>query len=395
MSSESPLIKRIKRHVIGRRREYFAVTAPGFEKLCLKELHAFAPDNLAASAGTGGVGFMGRLQECYLANLNLRTASRILMRIETVYATSFGQLQKKLSNISWELFLKADPLPQLHVTTRHCRLYHTEAISERLLKAIAARKENNEFMAAGKELPFSSQNIYVRGIDDRFTVSIDSSGENLYKRGIKKHVGTAPLRETAAAAALMLAGYTGSEPLLDPMCGTGTFALEAALMAKNIPPGWFREFAFRDWPSYQPKRWEYLKQESEKRISAPQKSLILASDIDRDACQQLKQCLQQFNLADTVNVMNTDFFKIDRQQFPDRPGFVAINPPYGRRIGTKVQSEKLISMICTRLRDSFKGWRLILFAPAKHVVQSVPFRLKKYSYRHGGLKLKLMIGIIK
>ena len=191
MSVESPLTKRIKRHVIGRRREYFAVTAPGCEKLCLNELRSLALDNLAASAGTGGVSFKGRLLECYLANLHLRTANRILMRIETVHATSFNQLQKKLSDISWELFLKADQVPQIHVTTRHCRLYHTEAISERVLKAIADRKKNTAFMVSGKNIPFLSQNIYVRGVDDRFTVSIDSSGDHLHKRGLKRHPGKA------------------------------------------------------------------------------------------------------------------------------------------------------------------------------------------------------------
>ena len=388
-------MKRIKRHVVGRRRTYFAATAPGFEKLCLDEMRSLELFNEEASEVPGGVDFKGRLQDCYLANLHLRTANRMLMRIETVSATHFSQLQKKLSDISWELFLRADQVPQMHVATRHCKLYHTEAISERLLKAIAARKKNIEFMAPAQELSFSPQNIYVRGVDDRFTVSIDSSGENLYKRGIKKHAGTAPLRETTAAAALMLAGYTASEPLIDPMCGTGTFALEAALMAKNIPPGWFRDFAFMGWPSYQPKRWEYLKHDSEKRIVAPQTSLILASDKDSAACRQLNRCLQQFNLDDTVTVSNTDFFKIDRQQFPGQRGLVAINPPYGRRIGTKPESEKLYAMICSRLQEAFKGWRLILIAPGKRTAKNVPFRLKKYPYRHGGLKLKLMVGIIK
>jgi putative N6-adenine-specific DNA methylase len=231
-------------------------------------------------------------------------------------------------------------------------------------------------------------------VDDRFTISIDSSGVNLYKRGIKKHPGSAPLRETTAAAALLLAGYTGSEPLVDPMCGTGTFALEAALMAKNIPPGYFRDFAFMGWPSYQHKRWEYLKHESEKRIVVPKTSLILASDKDSAACRQLSQCLQQFNLDDTVTVLNTDFFKIAEQQVPDQRGLIAINPPYGRRIGTKPESEKLYSKICARLQESFKGWRLILFAPGKRLAQNMPFRLKKYPYRHGGLKLNLMVGVI-
>jgi putative N6-adenine-specific DNA methylase len=151
MSSESPLTKRIKRHVIGRRREYFGVTAPGFEKLCLNELRAYTPDDSAVIEGAGGVTFKGHLQDCYLANLNLRTAGRILMRIESMHATHFGQLKKKLSDIAWELFLRTTPLPNVHVTTRHCKLYHSDAISERLLEAIDTRKKDHEFIAPGEK----------------------------------------------------------------------------------------------------------------------------------------------------------------------------------------------------------------------------------------------------
>ena len=395
MPAEASFSKRIRRHVIGRKREYFAVTAPGFEKLCLKELQSLEPDHLTASTETGGVAFKGRLHDCYLANLNLRTASRILMRIETLHATHFGHLQKKLSDIPWELFLKSDPLPQVHVTTRHCKLYHSRAIAERLLTAVATRKKNAAFIEPEKEFKTALQTIHVRGVDDRFIVSIDSSGENLYKRGIKKHSGTAPLRETAAAAALMLAGYTGCEPLFDPMCGSGTFALEAALMARNIPPGLFRDFAFTQWPSYQHKRWTYIRQESENRIVAPQTGLIFASDKNEKACRQLKQCLQQFKLDDTVSVSHTDFFGIDRNQINEKPGFIAINPPYGRRIGTRQESVQLYSKIFSRLQKSFKGWRLILMVPGKLTAQNVKWRFNNYPYRHGGLRLNLMIGIIE
>ncbi len=395
MPSESPLTKRIKRHVIGRRREYFAVTAPGFENLCLKELQSLELTRLTASEETGGVAFKGRLQDCYIANLSLRTASRILMRIETLHATHFGQLQKKFSQIPWELFLRNDSLPQVHVTTRHCKLYHSRAISERLLTAIATRQKTVEFLAPDKKSENLPQTIHIRGVDDRFIVSIDSSGENLYKRGIKKHGGTAPLRETTAAAALMLAGYTGAEPLVDPMCGSGTFALEAALMAKNTPSGLFRDFAFMGWPSYQHKRWEYLKQQAQKQIVTPKAGLIFASDKNEKACQQLSRCLHQFGLDDTVTVSHADFFEIDRNQISEKPGFIAINPPYGRRIGTKRESTELFSRIINRLQKSFKGWQLILLVPGKLSAQNLQLRLKHYPYWHGGLKLNLMVGFIE
>jgi putative N6-adenine-specific DNA methylase len=395
MSFESPLTKRIKRHVIGRRRDYFAVTTPGFETLCLNELLSSVPDHLAASADTGGIAFKGRLQECYLANLNLRTANRILMRIETVAATCFSHLQQKLSEIPWELFLKADQVVQAHVTTRHCKLYHTGAISERILTSIEARKKNREFMVGDENSPGLPQNIYVRGVDDRFTVSIDSSGERLYKRGLKQHAGTAPLRETLAAVSLSLAGYSGKEPLIDPMCGAGTYSLEAALMVKKIPPGWFRKFAFMQWPAYRTKRFEYLKRQFKDNFVRPEKPMIFASDKDPLACRQLERCTRKFGLSDTVSINNADFFDLVPSDFTDQPGLITINPPYGRRIGSRQESSEMFQAICERLAREYKGWKLALIAPSKQLQQKVPFKLKTYPLLHGGLTLKLMVGRIR
>ncbi len=381
--------------MIGRRREYFAATAPGFERLCLNKLHSLTPDNLAASAEPGGVGFKGRLQECYLANLKLRTANRILMRIVTVTAFRFSQLQEKLSNIPWELFLKADQVPQTHVTTRHCRLYHTEAISERISEAIAAREKTTAFMASDEKLQGLPQNIYVRGIDDRFTVSIDSSGDSLYKRGLKQHTGKAPLRETLAAASLYLADYSGKEPLVDPMCGTGTFSLEAALIAKKIPPGWFREFAFMQWPACRARRFEYLKRQCRDYFVQPEKPLIFASDKDPLACRRLEHCTRHFGISDAVRTTNTDFFELVPGDFTVQPGIVTLNPPYGRRIGTRKESMEIFQAICERLMRKYKGWKLILIVPSRQLEKKVPFKLKKYPLMHGGLTLKLMVGKVR
>jgi putative N6-adenine-specific DNA methylase len=317
------------------------------------------------------------------------------MRIETVNATSFSQLQKKLSDISWELFLRADQVPQMHVTTRHCRLYHTEAISERILKAIAARKTNTEFMAPAEKLPLSPQNIYVRGVDDHFTVSIDSSGDRLHKRGLKRHSGKAPLRETIAAAALLLSGYDGIKPLIDPMCGTGTFSLEAALMAKNIPPGWFREFAFMRWPSFRQTQWEYLKRQCEMHFTSPETPLIFASDKDPSAGRRLKKCLIQHNLLDAVNVAQKNFLHFSPRELTDQTGMIAINPPYGRRMGNLEESEQFFLSICAKLEQEYMGWKLVLIAPSKLLEKKVPFKLKTYPLFHGGLILKLMVGNIR
>jgi len=394
MPSETPLSKRIKRHIIGRSRPYFAATAPGFESLCFEELKALGLLAENPSAIPGGVAFKGRLIDCYRANLHLRTANRILMRIHNFKATSFSQLESKTAKIPWDLYLPSKSSPQIHTTTRHCRLYHSDAISQRLMKSISKHLLNGTDNGGQQEEIMSEPTIFVRGVDDQFTISIDSSGDNLYKRGLKIHPGTAPLRETIAAAALLQAGYRGTEPLIDPMCGTGTFSLEAALMAKNIPSGWFREFAYMKWPSFQRKKLEYLKQQCQMNFTRQQAPTIFASDKDPTACKRLAQRLTKNQLTDAINVISQDFFDFQPQNLTDQIGLVAINPPYGRRLENREKSDQLFIQICTHLKRGYRGWKLILISPNKKLAQKVPFKLTKHPISHGGLRPVMMIGTI-
>ena len=395
MQTEISLSKRIKRHIIGRTRNYFIASPPGFETLCAKELASLGLSVQHVSVVPGGVEFKGRLDDCYLANLNLRTANRNLLRLDAFKASNFKQLEKRLAEIPWELYLSHQNTFKIHATVKHCRLYHTGAIEKRFLESIANGLPAIAINDEHAQDPVSPQQIFVRGSDDHFTVSLDSSGDNLYKRGLKKHTGMAPLRETLAAASLLLAGYSGKEPLVDPMCGAGTYSLEAALMAKKIPPGWFREFAFMQWPAYRLKRFEYLKRQFEDYFVQPEKPLIFASDKDPLACRQLEQCTRQFGLSDTISINNADFFELVPGDFADRPGLVTINPPYGRRIGTRPESMALFQAICDKLAREYTGWRLVLIAPGKLLEKKVPIKLKTYPLFHGGLVLKLMVGNIR
>jgi putative N6-adenine-specific DNA methylase len=253
---------------------------------------------------------------------------------------------------------------------------------------------NGNFGREEISLPLADTTIFVRGVDDRFTISIDSSGDNLHKRGLKRHHGKAPLRETIAAAALLLAGYSGTEPLIDPMCGTGTFSLEAALMVKNVPPGWYRKFAFMEWPSFRRKQWEYLKRLCEKEFVRPEAPLVFASDKDPAACRKFQKCVREFGLTDTITVFEKTFFELEPEEMTDRLGLIAINPPYGRRFGTLQESAKLFQTICAKLQQVFKGWKLVLIAPSTQLADKIPFKLEAHIFRHGGLKLTLMVGKI-
>ena len=394
MLTEPTILKRIKRHVVGRNRRYFIVSPPGFEDLCLKELMAFPLTAHNASVIPGGIEFVGHLHDCYLANLYLHTANRVLMRICQMKAANFKELEKRASEIPWELFLQPNAQPKIHTTAKHCRLYHTDAISERISNGIAKSWVKWDIDKDHGVEGVAVQTIFVRGVNDRFTLSIDSSGEHLHRRGLKRHSGKAPLRETIAAAALLLAGYTGRDPLVDPMCGSGAFSLEAALMVKNVPPGWYREFAFMHWPSFQPKRWAYLKRQAEESFAGPSKPIIFASDSDRSACLRLNQCIQRVNLTDTIHVSQQDFFEVEPDQISARPGFIALNPPYGRRLGESKKIEALFRSICRRLKKRYKGWKLVLIAPSNVHSNKIPFKVNEYSIYHGGLKLRLMVGKI-
>ena len=391
---ETRLSKRIKRHVTGRRRTYFAAASPGFEQLCLKELSALDLPIEDITAVTGGVEFKGRLLDCYQANLRLRTANRILMRIDQFKATSFRQLEKKAAGVPWELFLSAKLIPRIHVTTGHCRLYHKDAIGDRFLSAISKHRSDAGFASDERRRVPSEQTIFVRGVDDRFTISIDSSGDHLHKRGLKRHYGRAPLRETLAAAALLMTGYSGSQPLIDPMCGTGTFSLEAALMVKNIPPGWFREFAFMEWPSYGRKRWDYLKRQHQMLFTSHERPVIFASDEDAAACRRLEKCISQHNLVDVIAVSENNFFDIIPHDLTSQTGWIAINPPFGRRLGDREKSTQLFLKICDRLKRHYRGWKLVLIAPNRQIAQKIPFTLHGLPFFHGGLKPVLMLGTI-
>ncbi len=400
MINPGALSKRVKRHVIGRVHEFFVAVSPGLENLCVEELHG-APLSVAnAFISGGGVTFNGRLPDCYQANLHLRTANRVLMRIGSFKATNFRRLTKKLTDFPWELYLPAGVTPQIHVTAHHSRLFHKKAIIGHVRDSIPFETLSVEKTGALQSQRSSGiQQIFVRILDDRLTLSIDSSGELLHKRGLKRASGRAPLRETIAAAALMQADYTGREVLVDPLCGSGTFSLEGVMRAKNIPAGQFRNFAFTDWPCFRPPQWAFIKRQAQASSIKISKPMIFASDKDPVVCQALKRQVSESGVSDAVRVEQKDFMdlspkRIMEQADSDVTGIVMLNPPYGRRLGKMNDSRKFFDEIFKKLKSDFRGWKLGLIAPNKRIAQKAPFKVKTSPLFHGGLRLSLLIGRI-
>ncbi|MFH1672426.1 MAG: hypothetical protein ABIF87_03225 [Pseudomonadota bacterium] len=391
------LEKRIKRHVIGRTQDFFAATTPGLEQLCLEELLQLPFTREDASVVPGGVEFRGPLHDCYAANLKLRLANRILMRISNFNATNFRKLQKKIAEIPWELYLLPDCALKINVSSSHSRLYHKRAISEHVQKEIqdhlhqfAARSEGMPVLTPSRE-----QQLFIRIVNDHIMVSLDSCGVLLYKRGLKNQGAVAPLRESIAAAVLRLAHFTEKEPLIDPMCGSGTFSLEAAMIVKNIPPGWFREFAFMDWPAFRPKRWAYIKDQCEREFADVTTPRIFAFDVDEKSCESLQNRVEHYGLSPVIQVGCNDFFHISPADFTDQRGLVVLNPPYGIRVGDQKTIEQLFDKICDKLKNTYTGWKFALIVPERRLLKKVPFKtVKQHPLYHGGLNLTLLTGSI-
>ncbi|WP_300671663.1 RNA methyltransferase [Desulfoluna sp.] len=339
---------------------------------------------LTVSRVTGGVEFSGRLEQMWEAALRLRLANRILVRLGEFSADGFSRLERRTAEIPWELWLPAHAEIEVVVTTHHCRLYHTGAVAERV-KAVVSRA-----LPEGEgQVP---QKIYVRGENDRFTLSLDAVGEPLYKRQVKTHGGRAPIRETLASAILSMAGYTGEEPLVDPMCGAGTFSLEAAMQVTGTPVGLFRHFAFEQWPSFREKGFDHMKREAAGGGRLPTSPVIFASDLDGGAVERLQKTLDLMPFGEAVALQSCDFFALDPATLTAGPGLVVFNPPYGLRIkdGNDDLMRKLLSCLAAR----WKGWRTAIAIPRQQVPRPLPPGFHEHPMSHGGLDLSVITGQI-
>jgi putative N6-adenine-specific DNA methylase len=393
LPKQTTIHKRVKRHVIGREHLFFVAAPPALAGFCDRELRQLLVPENELQRRPGGFGFRGRLNDAYRINLLSRFSNRILMQVASFKATSFRRLEQKLSELPWELYLFGESPVNVRVTVRKCRLYHSSAIAARVREQVRCHLAQRNLPPAQGQRLHQVQQLFVKGGKDRFTVSIDSSGDHLYRRGIKTHGGKAPLRENLAAAVLKLAGYDGRQPLIDPMCGSGTFSLEAALISANIPPGWFREFAFMEWPSFVQRRWRYLRSQSELGFRQAGSAAILAADIDDAACAALSRTLHTNSLADWVRIVQKDFFELSPADWTVRKGVVVLNPPYGRRLSAMTEAGRL-DRIFHHLSNLYGGWRLALIMPRRYFNREMPFALEIHPVLHGGLSTAVAVGTV-
>lgn len=351
----------------------FLAVAPGLEPIAAAEA---AEIGLAGEVVPGGVALEGSWPEVVRVNMLLRVPSRVLVRVAEFRAMHPAQLDKRSRKVDWTGILPRNAVVRVEATCRASRIYHRGAAAKRVLGAIVDATGGRA--AREGEVAFK---VLVRIDDDLCTLSLDTSGDPLHRRGYKEAVGKAPMRDNLAAGFLRACGYTGDEPVLDPMCGSGTFLLEAAQMALGIPPGAKRRFAFERLPGC----------EAVERAFEPGQSdlTFYGSDRDQGAVKSAAENARRAGVAAVTQFAMAPMSAIER---PDgSAGLVMVNPPYGARIGNKKQLYGLYGSLGKVLSERFHGWRvgLVTSEPALAKSTGLPFADNPLVVPLGSLKVAL------
>ncbi|MCX5917321.1 MAG: class I SAM-dependent RNA methyltransferase [Deltaproteobacteria bacterium] len=386
---------------------FFAVCAPGLEPFTTRELKDLglqvasstsSHDSLKGQGDVeeiGGVAFRGSLTDLYRANLHLRTASRVLLHLGSFFADTFSDLKRRAKRLGWESYLNPESPVALRVTCHKSRLFHSAAVTERVMESIGSRLGQvpppKKF--DGEEEGNPPQLIFVRLVENRCTLSLDSSGALLSRRGYRLATTKAPLRETLAAGILMASGWDLKSPLVDPFCGAGTIPIEAAMMARKMPPGLHRHFAFMDWPDFRPKEWESLKAQAQKgQGGSGPGPLIMGSDRDAGAILAARSNAERAGVAESIEFSCLPVSAIEP---PAGPGWVVTNPPYGVRLKSSRDLYNLYSRFGEVLRAECSGWHVAFLYNRVELLQATGLQVEKeIPLRNGGIRVKLARGKI-
>ena len=335
---------------------FFAPCPRGLEGMLATELEELGALDIAATAG--GVGFTGAFSLCYRVNLESRIASRVLWRVFHGRYRTEQDVYQAAYDLPWRDWFSARRTIKLKVSAQHCPLTSLDYVTLKIKDAVCDR-----FRAATGARP----SVDTRQPDIRIdafldaqhvTLYLDTSGEPLFKRGLRKASGEAPLRENLAAGILRLSAWTPEQALLDPMCGGGTILMEAVLLTRRIAPGLGRGFAFEKLQSFDPKVWRDLC-EASRAAQAPQAAHVMyGSDRDRRALEATRANFDAAGLADAVVLTQADVLDVKP---PAAAGVIVTNPPYGVRSGDPGALAAFYPRLGDVLKRNFAGWRAYIF----------------------------------
>lgn len=398
--SEKGIARRIRRHIGAGTHSFFAVTLPGFESTSVSELEEIGIE-CPRPEPPGGITFEGTINDCFRVNLLSGTITRILMRVGVFKALHFDMLRKKAGALPWELYLGNSAPLAFSVACRRSRLRHTERIADELFEAIRSRMGmygRQSLRAEGRESMPPAQRIYARFTDDVCTISIDTSGEPLYRRGYKEYVSDAPLRETIASLILRESDARSFRTIIDPMSGSGTFSIEAAILVTGAPPGAGRNFIFQTWPGFRPRAFAHLRERllsDAKRPGEPGVT-ILCADKSPECVRVAQANMERSGFAGYIVPETRDFFSMPPFPLPDGRSLIVINPPFGKRIACGRESLKLYRQIGDTMRSVYRGCHYAIIVPGREHEKALNLPAHKIiPFNFGGINVTLTIGCVR
>lgn len=339
----------------------------------------------------GGILIRASHRDIYNANLHLRSATRIVVRVARFHASSFAELERRAKKIEWERWLPTSGEVKFRVTCKKSRLYHSDAVAERLMNAAAKHCADLEFVIAEKEdaseaEPAESAQLFVvRLVHDEVTISADTSGELLHRRGYRFEATRASLRENLAAAMILASEWRSATPLLDPLCGSGTIPIEAAMIARNIAPGQERSFAFEKWRSFDSKFWESLKDKARGEQIAEAAAPIYGGDRDAGAVAIARRNAERAGVAGDVEftkrslAQSLDVFA----QSNSAGGVIVTNPPYGMRVSPDADLRNLYGMLGARAQKN--QWSLGVLTSDEKLARQSANLVPNFRTQNGGI----------
>jgi putative N6-adenine-specific DNA methylase len=373
-----------------------ATCAPGFEDVLEREVRELEGVKTVLPT-RGGAEFSGELDLIYRANLRLRTANRVLWRLGDFLAQSYPMLFNKAQKLPWELYLGFATQLSVQVSAKASRLSHKDNIASTLHSAVlAALKPHGQAPVLAESAPLT---LHARLFRDRCSLSLDTSGDLLHRRGYRQETAKAPLRETLAAAVLLGCDWRAYDLIADPMCGSGTFPIEAALLARNIAPGQHRSFAFESFPSFQATKWQRFKREAEAKAatSVRPRLRLVAADHHPGALRALRGNAERAGVGADLEVYEEDARLLDYLRLRGackRPLLVS-NPPYGLRIGAEEEVTRLYEALGGRLRERAKGWDFAIISPHPRLLQAAGLKVRSSRpFTSGGVRVALYKGTV-
>jgi putative N6-adenine-specific DNA methylase len=365
--------------------QFFATCPRGLEALLADEL--LAQRALKIVVTDGGVSFEGSLDTMYRVNLHSRIATRIMSRVgQGSYATE-EDIYKATFKLHWPSWFKVNQTIRVKVTGVKCPLKSLDFVTLRIKDAVCDRFREEGALRPSVSVRDPDVRIHAYLTEDQYQLYLDTSGAPLYQRGFRDVSVIAPLRENLAAGIIMLSGWIPGTPFLDPMCGSGTFLIEAAMMAVNQPPGMKRTFGFQKLTSFDEGLWKKIETEAMNKMKPIEFLDIYGSDMDLRAVRVARHNLKVAGLEEVAKVMQSDFVKLEP---PTSEGTLVTNPPYGQRIGEDEDLKEVYPVWAKHMKESFGGWNTYFLTADLEMPKDMRLKpSKKTPLYNGALECRL------